>query len=788
MSNVTGKDNFAVGTMALFSTVADSNFALGYFALKNNTLGKSNTAIGYESMLNNITGNENFAIGKSSLYGNVDGHRNMAIGFEALKANLSGNDNIAIGNECLIKNAIGTLNLAIGHSETMKENVDGSGNVALGRFALNKSTSSFQNTAVGFNSLNRLTIGTGNTAIGLGTLLQSTIGENNVAFGEGSLNVNVSGSRNTGFGHKALLNSGGNNNTYLGAGNANSVLKNYSNNTLLGAHTIPYEDNNTLIGYAATTTSGILITNSTAIGAFQEVYTPNTISIGIADYHRIGIGTTQPDTNALIDMVSTTRGFLPPRLSFETIEDLIYADIGSIGYVPNYKSLYFSNVTFPRWRQLNNVFEYLEPKMQSRVPVWNGVEWKWSYPDVLMDSDGDTRLQIEKFPDEDKFRVRIKDKERFVISRGLNNHTTYNILGDNNSFYIGSSAGEMASSVASNNVGIGYNALKNVNALGISNTVLGAETMPGTTSGHENTAIGNSAMSQNTTGSFNTAIGKNSLDINTDGDYNTAIGINSLDALSGQNYNTALGYNAEATGAATTNATAIGNRARVTLSNALVLGKINGINGATAHDRVGIGTAEPSGLLHIKHDANELGAYHLLVEEPTTDFSRIKFRNGATTEEWAMLGRANGITNNARFNFYFQQNRLTLYGNGDVELGGSLNALSDINLKRDIRLVNFNWDNFNSINAYTYHWKDSQRSDKQQLGFIAQNVEKLYPYLVKTDNGIKSLNYIGFVPLLIEGIKSLDDSFEKSEKEIETIKSDINKIRKGISQLTESKK
>jgi hypothetical protein len=48
-----------------------------------------------------------------------------------------------------------------------------------------------------------------------------------------------------------------------------------------------------------------------------------------------------------------------------------------------------------------------------------------------------------------------------------------------------------------------------------------------------------------------------------------------------------------------TNATAIGANASVTQSNSLVLGSINGVNGATADTSVGIGTTAPAERLHV---------------------------------------------------------------------------------------------------------------------------------------------------------------------------------------------
>ena len=70
-----------------------------------------------------------------------------------------------------------------------------------------------------------------------------------------------------------------------------------------------------------------------------------------------------------------------------------------------------------------------------------------------------------------------------------------------------------------------------------------------------------------------------------------------------------------------TNATAIGNRAWVAASDALVLGSINGVNGATASARVGIGTPSPEYSLNLNApDAAKVGA--VAGSWPPTDGSR----------------------------------------------------------------------------------------------------------------------------------------------------------------------
>jgi len=160
------------------------------------------------------------------------------------------------------------------------------------------------------------------------------------------------------------------------------------------------------------------------------------------------------------------------------------------------------------------------------------------------------------------------------------------------------------------------------NTTGNYNTASGAFALQLNTTGGDNEAFGVNALNSNTTGGFNDAFGSSALVVNNTGSNNAAFGGYALQYNTTGNYNTALGYQAGGgsifsngnttgnnntfIGYATisgaknlTNATAIGANAEVDVSSAIVLGSINGLNGATAGTFVGIGTASPATLLHI---------------------------------------------------------------------------------------------------------------------------------------------------------------------------------------------
>ena len=68
--------------------------------------------------------------------------------------------------------------------------------------------------------------------------------------------------------------------------------------------------------------------------------------------------------------------------------------------------------------------------------------------------------------------------------------------------------------------------------------------------------------------------------------------------------------------------------------------------------------------------------------------------------------------------------------------------------------------------------KEAEEASRKRLGFLAQDVEKVLPELVKTDeDGVKSIDYIGFIPLLVESINEMRLTIQEQQNEIEMLQS-----------------
>ena len=123
-----------------------------------------------------------------------------------------------------------------------------------------------------------------------------------------------------------------------------------------------------------------------------------------------------------------------------------------------------------------------------------------------------------------------------------------------------------------------------------------------------------------------------------------------------------------------------------------------------------------------------------------------------------------------------------------LDVNGSVNCTggtcsSDERWKKNIVTLPNVLDNIKQMRGVSYFWKTEAFPDQnfkadKQIGLIAQEVEKVYPELVKTNNeGYKSMDYMSLTAVLLEGLK-------EQQKEIEELKvanGIQNKENKGLS-------
>ena len=134
-------------------------------------------------------------------------------------------------------------------------------------------------------------------------------------------------------------------------------------------------------------------------------------------------------------------------------------------------------------------------------------------------------------------------------------------------------------------------------------------------------------------------------------------------------------------------------------------------------------------------------------EGPTISGLNVCFRTGSTPSQTGKLNSSGTFT-----------------VSGDVVAFGSP---SDISLKENIKPIENALDKVEKLQGVTFDWKEKQEDIldiKEDIGFIAQDVQKVLPELVKeNDNGKLSLRHQGIVPVLLEAIKELSNRIKVLE-------------------------
>ena len=100
----------------------------------------------------------------------------------------------------------------------------------------------------------------------------------------------------------------------------------------------------------------------------------------------------------------------------------------------------------------------------------------------------------------------------------------------------------------------------------------------------------------------------------------------------------------------------------------------------------------------------------------------------------------------------------------------AINQSSDIRLKKDIYSIE-NWINIiNQLRWVTFERKDHSSENIAQYWFIAQEIEKGLPDLVKTDDKwYKSVNYTWIIPILTKSIQEQDEKIKILEARLEKL-------------------
>ena len=214
---------------------------------------------------------------------------------------------------------------------------------------------------------------------------------------------------------------------------------------------------------------------------------------------------------------------------------------------------------------------------------------------------------------------------------------------------------------------------------------------------------------------------------------------------------------------------------------------------------VGIGTNAPSTTLTVGNAAGTI-AGELTLNPSTTQneggqINIIKSPQGSTAS-W-IIDQYGTSSSDARlriFNSLGETNGMAILENGNVGMGtlvptvrlqvngdiiaNSIAGSSDLRYKTNIHTVENALNKVKSLRGVYFNWNkksfpNKDFSDKMELGFIAQEVEKVLPEVVskdKTPEEYRSVKYDKVVALLVEAIK-------EQQKQIDSLKIQVKKLK-----------
>jgi hypothetical protein len=308
---------------------------------------------------------------------------------------------------------------------------------------------------------------------------------------------------------------------------------------------------------------------------------------------------------------------------------------------------------------------------------------------------------------------------------------------------------------------VGFEALKN-DTWGYFNTGIGSSALFSNTSGLANTAVGSNALYSNTTANYNTAVGTSALRLNTTGENNTSTGTGALEANTTGSFNIAIG--------------AGGLKANVTGSNNSSVGA-----GALAFSNTNNNTA--------------MGTNSL---KNTTGYSNTALGNAAgeintTGNENTAIGAtatfgANNLSNATAIGFgaiAAASNSIRLGNTAVTSIGGQVawSTLSDSRIKKNIVNSTYGLATVLKLRPVEYNLTSN---DLKQVGFIAQEVQKLVPEVVTGKEGdlskgeILGITYSNLVPVLTKAIQEQQKQIEDQNAKIAAQQKQIEELIKLV--------
>jgi len=191
----------------------------------------------------------------------------------------------------------------------------------------------------------------------------------------------------------------------------------------------------------------------------------------------------------------------------------------------------------------------------------------------------------------------------------------------------------------------------------------------------------------------------------------------------------------------------------------------------TIFGRLGVGTANPATTLHIRQ-ATDNGGFD-------TDNDGIRLE-AASGEYWGIQTQAGGdlVFNNGTDLAYVYISRNS----------GLIHITSDARFKKNVHSLDRTLERVQQLRPVTFQYRQAPDDSPPIVGFIAQEVQPLFPEVVDVKEGRMAIAYESFGPIAIRAIQELNQKLEerckKAEAENAALKERLERLEKLVEAMS----
>jgi hypothetical protein len=152
-----------------------------------------------------------------------------------------------------------------------------------------------------------------------------------------------------------------------------------------------------------------------------------------------------------------------------------------------------------------------------------------------------------------------------------------------------------------------------------------------------------------------------------------------------------------------------------------------------------------------------------------------------TTYSWGYGGAYNVFADHVSVGTTGNSATYSLWVQGSAYSTGGW-AGSDARWKKELEPLRNTLPEVLKLQGFRYNWRDDEYPDmnfdkERQIGLIAQEVEKIFPELVKTDDkGYKSVSYEKLTVILLEGMKEQQEQIELQQNQIDELRAILSNL------------